>query len=359
MATTRLSDVYIVHIWKDIEAEMDPKKTLLYESGIIASDGEFDAMCAAPGWTGTADYWRDLDHTIEPNYGTDSDTRSTPNKVIQDTMTWRKVHPNQSWAVKNLTRRIQTNTDALQHVKNRTGKYWTYYWQDRLISHVIGLVLSNIAGRFSPQIAARSTAGDMVHDISIANANAATAVNRFNRDAFIETVYTMGDREDELGAMVVHSVVSKTIAKLEDTSFILDSETNTRIMVYMGRIVIVSDATPVYEATPGTPANGYKYVSAVYGQQSFMYGTCPAQRPVATDFDESTGDGAGEEILYERKAWLTHPLGFKNDNNVVSVGINNDGVAQQQNLEDLQDATNWTRTHLRKNIPLGFMVSNG
>lgn len=359
MATTRLSDVIDIFVWRDLEAENDPTKTLLYESGIIAAGEEFNALANSPGMTGEANYWRDLDHEQEPNYGTDSDNNSTPNKIVQDTMTWRKAHPNNSWASKNLTRELQSNTDAMQRIKNRIGEYWTRQWQARLVACMIGIVQSNIAGRFSPQIAAASSAEDMVHDISLADANLADATNMFNRDAFIEAVYTMGDRENELGAMVVHSIVMKTIAKLEDIDYIMDSDGLTRIPIYMGRVVIVDDSCPVYEATPGTPANGYKYITAIYGRESFMYGEGEPQRPDAVDFDEATGDGAGEEILYTRKTWLIHPLGFKNDNAVVTGGQLADASFSQQTLEDLQDPLNWTRTHLRKNVPIAFLLTNG
>lgn len=355
MALGTLQDVIDIEVWGDLEPELDPELTVLWESGIVAEDDMFTNKALAPGESGELNYWRDVDHDQEENLSTDTNVEADPQNVVQGTMSWRKQHMNQVWGFYDLERELQSNTDAMQHVKNRSGRYWIRRKQQRLISTSIGIWLANVAGNFDPQIAADSVAGDMVNDDSIDNAGAPTAINLFNRDGFIDTVFTMGDRSEMLGAMIMHSVVHKTVVKLEDHEYVMDSTGRTRISTYMGRPIIVSDKVPFIQA--GT--SGFRYVTLIYGSEAFGYGPGQPKVPVAIDRNELQGNGGGNEWLVERKTILLHPIGHTNLNAAVTGPNYADGTPHQQTNADLANPLNWRRTHLRKNVPIAFYVTNG
>ena len=355
MALATLSNVIDIEVWGDLDAENDPTKTDLYMSGVIAGDNFFDNLANQPGETGELNFWRDLDHTIEPNYSTDTSDTITPESIVQGSMSFRKVQVNQAWGSLDLVRELQSNTDIMQRIRNRVAMYWTRQWQARLVATSIGIFNANVAGNFHPQITAASAAGDMINDVSIEDGNNAAATNLFNRDAFIDAVFTMGDRGEELSAMVMHSSVHKTVVKLDDHDFVFDSETNTRISTYMGRPIIVDDSCPVVAG--GT--SGFKYLTMLYGAEAFAYGKGTPTVPVEVDRNPESGNGGGEEILYTRETYMLHPIGHTNLNATVTGPNFADGSAHQQTLADLVSATNWQRTHLRKNVPLAFLVTNG
>lgn len=355
MALADLRDIIDIEVWADLESENDPTKTELYQSGIIAVGDMFNNLANAPGEFGEINFWRPLDSDGEANYSTDTNAVSTPDKIVQDTMSWRKNHLNKSWGSKDLVRELQSNTDIMQEIRNSVGYFWTRQWQQRLVATAIGVFNANVANSVAPQIAAKSVAGDMVNDISLDNAGAPAAINLFNRDGFIDTAFTMGDRAEGLSAMVMHSTVHKTVVKLDDHEYIMDSTGTTRISTYMGRPIVVDDSCPVIAA--GT--SGFRYLTMLFGPEAFAYGLGSPTVPVEVDRKPDSGNGGGEEVLYTRETFLLHPLGFKNTNAVKNGPLYADGVAHQQTLADLQNATNWVRTHLRKNVPLAYFVTNG
>ena len=347
MATIQLSDIIDVTVFEDLQSENDPKLTALYQSGVIASGEMFDALASAAGRSAELPFWRDLDHTSEPNYSSDQATSATPDKVQQDEMKTRKVHVNNGWSAMDLAVELQTGTNAMQHIRDRTAAYWTYYWQDRLVACALGILNANVNGNFATQ--SPGTAGDMVIDVAIEDGNNAAAANLFSRSAFVNAVFTMGDRGEDIRAICVHSVVMKKMVDQDDIAYILDSAGTTRIPTYMGRTVIVDDSCPTVAGT----TSGFKYVSILFGRAMFAYGEGSPNVPVEVWRDPQTGHGGGEEQLWLRKTWLLHPFGHTNNNAVAT------GNSGNQTLADLRNQSNWTRVLARKNVPMAFLVTNG
>ena len=351
MATTQLSNVIDVTVFRDMLAENDPTKTALYRSGIIAAGSLFNDLANSAGRKAELPFWRDLDHKLEPNYSDDSNTRAVPQNIVQDVMETRKAHMNQGWSVMDLTVELQSGQNAMRRIRNRVDAYWTYAWQNRLVAMSLGILNSNIAGNFAAQ--SPGTAGDMIIDVSTNTLAGVTAANLFSRGAFQNAVFTMGDRSEEISAMVVHSAVMKTMADQDDIDYIVDANGRTRIPIYQGRVVVVDDSCPVIFANGVDATEGFKYVSMLYGRSMFAYGMGSPNVPVEIWRDPQTGNGGGEEQLWTRKTQLLHPFGYTNNN------LSATGNAGSQTLSDLRNATNWTRILTRKNVPMSFLVTNG
>lgn len=349
MATVKLGDVIDVEIYEGIEPENNPEQTIFFESGVAVRSAALDAKANQPSDTVEMPFWRDLDPTDEPNYSSDADTRSTPEKIVQGKMSAKRGHLNKSWASRDLTDEFTMGDDPMTRIRNRTARYWMWAWQRRLIACLQGIYNANIAAADAGVTAGFGSTGDMVLDISVESSGSVTAATQFNYDGFVDARFTMGERVEELNTILVHPTIHARMLKNNDIEFVKDANNEKVIQIYAGHRVIVSDNTP---AIPGT-TSGFRYITTIFGPAAFGYGEGTPSTPVALDRDESIGDGAGEEILYERKTWIIHPFGHSNLN-----ATNNGGGGISQTLDDCRLAANWRRDHYRQNVPIAFFVSN-
>jgi len=336
MATTRLSDIIDVTIFRDLPQIEGPEKTRFFESGIITRNGLLDELANAPGKSIELPYWNDLDGSTEVNYSSDDPASSaTPQKITQGEQTARKSFVNQGWQAADLASELAMGGTAMEAVRARTDRYFARQWQRRLIAATNGVLADNVA----------NYSGDMVIDVASESIAGQSATTRFNRDAFTEALYTAGDSAEIFTTIAVHSVVMAQMVKNNDIDFIPDSDGMATIPTYMGKRVIVDDGLTV---TAGT-TDGFKYNSVLFGPGAFGYGVGSPITPVAIDRNEEQGDGGGIETLWVRNTWLLHPFGFQQTGTP-------DGVSFTQ--EELALAAQWDRVLPRKNVPMAYLVTN-
>jgi len=336
MATTRLSDIIDVTIFRDLPQIEGPEKTRFFESGIITRNGLLDELANAPGKSIELPYWNDLDGSTEVNYSSDDPASSaTPQKVTQGEQTARKAFVNQGWQAADLASELAMGGTAMEAVRARTDRYFARQWQRRLIAAVAGVTADNIA----------NDSGDMVIDVASESIASQGAGTLFNRDAFTEALYTAGDSAEIFTTIAVHSVVMAQMVKDDDIDFIPDSDGMATVPTYMGKRVIVDDGLTV---TAGT-TDGFKYDSVLFGPGAFGYGVGSPITPVAIDRKEEQGDGGGIETLWVRNTWLLHPFGFE------QTGTPTGNSFTQ---EELRAATSWSRVLARKLVPMAILRTN-
>jgi hypothetical protein len=138
----------------------------------------------------------------------------------------------------------------------------------------------------------------------------------------------------------------KTMRKENNIEFIQDSVTGLSIPMYNGLRVIEDKKQPVIAGT----TTGFRYVSTIYGAGAFALGEALAKRPVAVEFDEKAGNGAGLETLAERKQWIIHPGGYAWQEATVA--------GQSPTVAECALPANWARQFERENVALAFIVTN-
>jgi hypothetical protein len=210
-------------------------------------------------------------------------------------------------------------------------------WQRRLIATSNGILADNVANDSS----------DMVVDVAAEAIASQTSSTLFNRDAFTESVYTMGDASDQLTTIAVHSAVMKQMVKNDDIDYIPDSNGQLTIPTYMGLRVVVDDGLTV---TAGT-TDGFKYTSVIFGNGAFGYGVGTPNVPVEVQREANQGNGGGVESLWVRNTWILHPFGFQNTGTPTTNGFS-------YTLSEIAAATAWDRVIERKNVPLAFLITN-
>lgn len=334
MALVQLADAIIPEIYLGYEAVNSPEKTAFFTGGIVTRNAMLDGLANGASDTFNIPFWNDLDASVAPNLSDDTTNSATPLKITSGKQIGRKAFLNQWYAAADLVGEL-AGSEPMQQIRNRFGKYWERQWQKRLIATTNGLLADNVA----------ANSGDMLISVAAESIAAQSALTKFNRDAFTEAAYTMGDAADMLSAIGVHSHVMAQMVKNNDIVYIPDSEGRLTIPTYMGLRVIVDDSLTV---TAGA-TDGFKYTSVLFGQGAFGYGEGTPTNPVEVEREGRQGNGAGVEYLGERKTWLLHPAGY------ADTGI---PAGQSYNLTELAAATTWSRIVARKNVPLAFLITN-
>lgn len=357
MATVKLGDVIDIDIYNAIEPENNPEKTAFFESGIVVRSPQMDAMAVEAAELIEMPFWRDLSPTDEPNYPDDSDNNAATKKIVQAKMRAKRVSLNNAWSVRDLTNEMTLGDLAMERIKSRTSQYWTWQWQRRLIAMSVGIYNANKRATNAGVDSGFGITNDMITDISIDD-GVGLAANLFDRTAFTNARFTMGDSFDELSAILCHSVIYKRMVNQDDIDFIPDSQQSGVIPLYQGHRVIVDDSAPV---VPTSSGGGYRYTTILFGRAAFAYGEGSPTTPTEIWRNPSIGMGGGEEQLWERKTWLLHPFGHSNENAINTAAETSGGAGDGlwQTLDDCKAATNWKRNHFRKNVPIAFLVTNG
>lgn len=335
MALTQLADIYDAIVYRDIPAVNSPEKTAFFESGIVTRTPLLDSLASGEGKIAELPFWNDIDPTSEVNYSDDTENSATPVKIVQGEQIARKAFVNKGFKEADLAAELSVGGDALTHVRNRVDMYFMRQWQRRLIASTNGILADNVA----------NDSGDMVIDVASESIAGQSASTRFSRSNFTSAVYTLGDMASLITAIGVHSAIMKQMVDADDIDFIPDSEGKLTIPTYLGVRVIVDDSLTV---TAGS-TDGFKYTSVLFGAGAFGYGEGTPAVPTELERSESQGNGGGASTLWVRNTWLLHPAGFK-------VSTAPSGVSYT--LAELATATSWDRVIERKNIPLGFLITN-
>jgi hypothetical protein len=342
MALTQLSDIFIPEVYASYSAVNSPEKTAFFESGVAFADNTLAGYFADGGRIGELPFWNDIDASGEPDYGTDDPADvATPAKIDAGTQIARMASLNKSLSAADLSREL-AGSDPLQHVADRYGTYWMRQWQKRAIASLEGVLADNVA----------NDGGDMVNDIAGATNADVGATTLFSREAFTSAAFTSGDHFDDYTAIAVHSVVYKRMVDNDDVEFIPDSQGALTIPTFMGRTVIVDDGMPFTAAAgAGGGDAAATYTSFLFAPGLIGYGERAPMRPAEVQREALQGNGAGVEVMIERKSWVLHPFGTQFLSDTLT-----DGNAT---LAQLRLAANWDRVVDRKNMPFAALISNG
>jgi hypothetical protein len=118
---------------------------------------------------------------------------------------------------------------------------------------------------------------------------------------------------------------------------------------FLGKRVIVDDSMPVVAGG----VSGYVYTSVLFGEGVIGFGERTPVGPSFITREELQGNGAGVEIIGERKSWCIHPFGFAFTSAAIAPGTHGPSLAELANV------ANWDRRIERKNVPLAFLKTNG
>jgi hypothetical protein len=272
-AGTKIADVIVPDVFNQYVIERTAELSAFYQSGIISHNPELDKLATAGGKLINMPFWEDLDGEDEVL----SDT--TPlgvDKITANKDVAALLMRGKAWSANDLAKAL-SGDDPMRAIGDLVAAYWARRQQVTLINTLKGVFASGTMAKNS-------------HDISGEATNFG-----FTGETFLDASYKLGDAEEKLTGISVHSQVYANLRKQNLIEFALDSE-NKKIPTYMGKRVIVDD---------GMPVESDVFTTYIFGQGAVGLGNGAAPVPTETDRDSLQGD----DILINRQHFLLHPRG--------------------------------------------------
>lgn len=299
---TQVADVVVPEIFTPYVQQLTEQKARLIQSGAMVRDPAIDQLLAGGGLTFNVPSWRDLDDDDErvstdsvPAEYTGGVADPDPKKIESDTEIAVRLSRNNSWSTADLAATL-AGADPAGAIADRVAYYWARRLQAAFVATMKGIFADNDAAPAGTE----HVQYDLTNDIS--GGGYVAGVTDFSAEAFLDAALTMGDSQEGLTMVMVHSVVYNRMQKNNLIDFIPDARGEVMIPTFLGREVIIDD---------GVPATGGVYQSWMFGPGAVRLGMGSPKVPTEIERLAGAGNGGGAETLYNRVEWALHPVGHK------------------------------------------------
>lgn len=337
---TRLADVVVPEIFTPYVQQLTQEKSRLIRSGAVSVDSKLSTALSGGGLTFNDPSFKDLDNDAENISSDDPAALSTPKKIGTATEIQVRLSRNNSWSSMDLTGDL-AGADPMNAIANRVSDYWVRRDQLAFVATINGVFADNAA---APSGADTHTQNDMTFNVS--GASFADGVTNFSSEAFIDATLTMGDSMEDLRLVMMHSVVYGRALKNNLIDFISDSVNGNavRIPTFLGRTVIVDD---------GVPFTAGVFQTWLFGESAVRRGDGVPKTPTEVERKPDAGNGAGQEILYNRLERIFHPVGHAYVGTPAAGGPSNANTTN-----NLAHADSWRRVFPeRKQIRIARLIT--
>lgn len=339
---TRIQDVIVPEIFNPYVQTLTKERSAIIQSGAMVADADLSNLLSGGGLTFNQPFWQDLSREDEENISNDNPSdKSTPNKIGAGKEIQVRLSRNNSWSTMDLTGTL-AGSDPMQAIAARVAAYWTQRLQRAFIAAQKGVFAMNDA---APAGGSTHTQGDMTFDAS--GTSFVDGVTNFSAENFLDATQTMGDGQQDLRLVVMHSVVYNRAKKNNLIDFVPDAINGNAAEVpyFLGKRVIVDD---------GMPNNSGVFETWIYGAGAWRFGQGNAPVPTEVQRDPSAGKGGGQDILFNRVEWCLHPVGHA----YVGQGYGGGGPTNAATSGNLAAATSWSRVFPeRKQIQIARLLT--
>lgn len=290
MAVTRLTNVIVPEVFFTYMAKDTAEKASIFQSGAVVQDAALAEKLAGGGTIFQMPFWNDLAQDAENIADDDPSSTATPKHITASKMRAIRHYRTQGWSDADLVAEL-AGSDPMERILARVNNYWNLRFQTAMIQTLKGVFADNVA----------NDSGDMVYDITAETGDDA----KISADAVLETAQTMGDASDKLKLIVMHSRVYTTLAKQNLIDFIPNSEGKVLFPTYLGYNIVKNDN--VLTETSGGDTYYWTYLM---GPGALSFAESPPDVPVETFRYPDQGNGSGVEVLWTRRQFAMHPMGF-------------------------------------------------
>lgn len=348
MALTQVTDVVVPEVFDPYIQQLTERKNRLINAGVAVRSPIIDEKLAGGGSTFKVPSFQDLADVEENTSGDDpadvqtlaagagttlaaqNDARPQKTSTSQETLV--RLERNQHWSSSDLAGDL-AGADPMGSIASRVSNYWAHRLQVAFISMMNGIIADNTA----------NDSGDFTLDVS--GASFQDGVTNFSAESFLDAILTMGDSQDDLGAIMVHSTVYNRMQKNNLIDFREDSEGNTRFEVFQGRRIIIDDSMP---NTSGV------FDTWIFGAGAAPYGAGMPKVPSEVHREPLAGGGGGQEILSSRVVWSLHLIGMS----YIGTSFPDGGPRNTSGTAPLNAAASWNRVYPeRKQIKFARLVT--
>jgi hypothetical protein len=334
-----VSDVVVPEVFSPYVQQLTEEKSRIIQSGAAVRDAALDQVLAGGGLTFNEPSFKDLDNDADNVASATLATTSTPNKIGTATEIQVRLSRNNSWSSGDLAADL-AGADPMQAIANRVAAYWVRRLQAAFIATVTGVYADNAAAPTGTE----HVQNDMTHDIS--GGAFTDGVTNFSAEAFLDAAVTMGDSMDQLGLVIMHSIVYNRALKNNLIDFIPDSQNPAAqsIPTFLGRTLVVDDAMP---------NAGGVFETWLFGRGAVRWASGSPKVPTEVDRKPAAGNGGGQDVLHNRVEWVIAPAGYAYIGTPPKGGPSNAASAN-----NLADAGSWSRVFSeRKQIRIARLIT--
>ncbi len=297
-AAVKLADVIVPSRFTSYTQKMTEVKSRLISSGAVVRDAAMDAFLAGGGLTFSVPSWKDVPDDTD-NVSTDDDGTSAETKKIGASQEIAvRLSRNQHWSDMDLVADL-AGSDPMLAIGDRVAAYWTRRLQAAYVATMKGVFADNDAA---------AGAGEHVqYDLRVDNSNGgvySAGVSDFSAEAFIDAQQTLGDSQEDLSLVFMHSIVYSRAKKNNLIDFIPDSTNPAaeRVPMFLGHTVVVDDGMPLAAGVAET---------WLFGPGAMRLGVGTPSVPTEVSRLPLAGTGGGQSRLHSRVMWSLHPAGHK------------------------------------------------
>lgn len=331
MATTVLANIISnADVFGQWLLEETTKHSNIIQSAAVVEDPEFNSWCSSEGnlkWLGPR--WNSLDRSQRAKIITEADAvavggaaPAAPLNVTTFLEEAVRSYRANWWSASKLSKYLNLRqADPLQVILSDMAAWWAYEEMIMFLSMWIGIFADNDAAPAGSE----HVQGDLTH--SVIGGGFVDGQTNFTAENFIDAAGLMGDREDDLGIIITHSKVRRTMAKADLLDVVKDSQATTP-RTYQGKPIIVND-----DMTKGA---GEIYHTYIFGAGSTGRGAANPDNAFELSHHAEAGNGAGQDVAWSRRCLVYHPYGHRFTGTPAAAG----GVSNTE----LTTGTNWLRT---------------
>jgi len=340
-AVTTISDILgprgaNIPIVESFMVEDPVEGTAFFQSGVLAGgDPRIQAILTAASPVAAVPFWNPIDSTVEPNYSNDVyEDIATPRNVTTGLQMGRIAFLNEGFGSMDLVKAI-SKQDPLAYVASVLDNFWARQAERRLIATALGIYNDNIGATD-----AYHTQNDMVTD----------AAGPFTADAWIDAQAQLGDKLGVYGVAAMHRLVYTQMQKANLIDFVTDDVQKVQIPYYQGSRVVVDNGMPIFGATGSRQS-----LVIFFGPGAIGYATETPENGQEFERSAARGNGGGVDVLWTRRNYIMHPLGYSFTSTVIT-GNGTETRPASASWADLANATNWNRVLPREHIPMAFLT---
>ena len=291
---TKVSDMIVPEHFVQYIQDRTEEKSRIITSGVAVRSSFLDDFLADSGLTIYLPGFRDLDNDDERVSDDSSSTTATHHRIQTRKEVAVRLSRNNSWSASDMAADL-SGADPMLAIQNRVGDYWIRRLQRMFIATSRGVFADSN----------ENDSNDLTFDVS--GSSYTRGLTDFSAEAFVDATATMGDSQDDLGMICVHSMVYAKMKKNNMIDFVPDSEQRINIPVFLNHRVIVDDGLNPTATGGGTGV----YDSWLFAPGAYELGMGSPKNPVEMDREPGAGNGAGEDVLYNRLEWCLHPVGYE------------------------------------------------
>lgn len=312
MATT-LSDIIVPELFNPYVIQRSMELSALYQSGIVSNNAEFDRLASEPAPIHHMPFFEDL--TGDAEIVTEGN-KLTPAKITSNQDVSTTIRLAKAWAATDLSAQL-SGKDPMEAIATLVAKYWERQRQK--------VLLRILKGVFSSE----KMKAEHVYDVS----SKAGKLANISASAFIDALQLLGDAQDQLTGVIMHSKTKSYLKQQNLISTERDSN-SVEFETYQDRRVIVDD---------GCPLDGDVYTTYLFGQGAIALGNGNPEGFIATETDREKLMGSGIDYLINRQCFIMHPRGIKWTNTARA-------NVETPTFKELENPTNWERVYDKKQI---------